>query len=121
MLGRSPFSKSIEIDEDLAQVASIGYLDIQNVLDERQMVFNAFRQILANQNRLSQYGMRPTGIYINKGVNGAATATIRGILQDDRDSNVQNWTLNVRQEYNLAFRRIYNNGTTGVGIKLMGA
>lgn len=66
---------------------------------------------------------RPQGIQIDSSSDvaeeTAGYCTVVGILYGENDDMVDSYRLHTRMAHGLAFRKIWANGTTGRGIKLL--
>lgn len=66
---------------------------------------------------------RPQAVYCdsssNVTENTAGYATIRGILFGENDEFVDTYRVDIRRPVGLAFRKIWANGTTARGLKLI--
>lgn len=66
---------------------------------------------------------RPQAVYVNNSSvvleETAGYATIRGILHGENDAFVDTYRIDIRRPVGLAFRKIWANGTTARGIRLL--
>ena len=97
-------ARKLAID-DAFLVAGVGSIDFKDLRDQVGPDF------------------RPQGIQIDLSSNAAQETagycTVIGILYGENDDMVDTYRLHTRMAHGLAFRKIWANGTTGRGIKLL--
>ena len=69
----------------------------------------------------SKYVMNPRGISINSSGDGGSYATVVGYLKGEGPNDTASWRLVVGVVHPLCFAHIDREGTTAVGIKILGS